>query len=137
MNRRELFKVGAVLAAAPAMSPQAATEISSDMREFIRLQGWTCIDDAVPPEGVLVSMARADGALGMFIGTARRYGSEYHCEQGETGVMLGIESAPHGWALYPAPIKISAHNGGVHLIASDEGTPYVVRDGEVSLASPI
>jgi hypothetical protein len=137
MNRRELFKAGAVLAAAPAMPVQAPPQIPDDMREFIRLQGWTCIDEALPPEGELISMVRADGALGMFIGTARRHGNEYHCEHSETGAMLGLETAPHGWALYPAPIRIAAPEPSFHMHCSGEGVPFTVSAlGGVCLATP-
>ena len=137
MNRRELFKTGAVLAAMPALTSQTAAQIPSDMLEFIRAQGWQCITESLPPEGELICMVRADGPLGVFIGTARRYGNEYRCEKAETGAFLGVVSEPHGWALWPAPIKIAAHNGGINLIASDDGTPYVVKDGKVSVAAPV
>jgi hypothetical protein len=134
MKRRDLFKAGAVLAAAPAMSAQA---IPDDMREFIKRQGWTCIDEALPPEGELISMVRADGERGLFIGTARRYGDAYHCEIVESGQLLGIETAPHGWAMYPTPIRIASPEPSFHMHCTSDGVPYTVSSlGGVSLASP-
>jgi hypothetical protein len=107
------------------------------MREFIRLQGWTCIDEALPPEGELISMVRADGELGMFIGTARRSGEEYHCENVETGQLLGIETAPHGWAMYPALIRIASPEPQFFMLCTSDGVPYTVSSlGGVSLATP-
>lgn len=137
MKRRELFKAGAVLAAAPALSSQALPQIPKDMREFIKAQGWTCIDEALPPEGVLISIVRADGPMGLLIASARRYGDAYHCENVETGSILGIESAPHGWALYPAPIRIAAPKPSFFMQCSGEGVPFAVSAlGGVELATP-
>lgn len=134
--KRRGFLQGAALAAVPF--PATATpSVPDDMRKLIKAQGWTCIDESLPPEGVLISMVRADGKMGMFIGAARRHGDQYHCQTSE-GAPLGIESAPHGWAPYPAAIHMKSRTDGTfHMVCSDQGVPYSLADDHsAEIAAP-